>query len=231
MEARCYFLRLLSPCTAICLCHPAHTNPARRARFHPPTYYCTSLRSYIRQLAGGFCSFALSLLFLHSFLSVCSIPSIFSALPFPSLTLSCLLLTLCCHVFHPHLFTALYFLHAPFLPPLFFFLLLLQTLSLLQFSFLPICSSLQALQALQRQPNAAQYFQQLMLQQQINNAAQLQNLAAVQQVKVCANFTLFLPSKGSYKHPARVVCEAQRKTIVRNKTIHDDAVRALHKTD
>lgn len=38
-----------------------------------------------------------------------------------------------------------------------------------------------ALQALQRQPNAAQYFQQLMLQQQINNA-QLHNLAAVQQV-------------------------------------------------
>uniref|UniRef100_A0A3P9AZ53 Polyhomeotic-like protein 1 n=1 Tax=Maylandia zebra TaxID=106582 RepID=A0A3P9AZ53_9CICH len=64
--------------------------------------------------------------------------------------------------------------------------------------------AVQALQALQRQPNAAQYFQQLMLQQQINNAAQLQNLAAVQQVKVCANFTLFLSSKGSYKHPARV---------------------------
>ncbi|XP_029976054.1 polyhomeotic-like protein 1 [Salarias fasciatus] len=42
--------------------------------------------------------------------------------------------------------------------------------------------AVQALQALQRQPNAAQYFQQLMLQQQINNA-QLQNLAAVQQVK------------------------------------------------
>uniref|UniRef100_A0A3Q3VJP7 Polyhomeotic homolog 1 n=1 Tax=Mola mola TaxID=94237 RepID=A0A3Q3VJP7_MOLML len=40
--------------------------------------------------------------------------------------------------------------------------------------------AVQALQALQRQPNAAQYFQQLMLQQQINNA-QLQNLAAVQQ--------------------------------------------------
>uniref|UniRef100_A0A3P8RSP7 Polyhomeotic homolog 1 n=1 Tax=Amphiprion percula TaxID=161767 RepID=A0A3P8RSP7_AMPPE len=52
--------------------------------------------------------------------------------------------------------------------------------------------AVQALQALQRQPNAAQYFQQLMLQQQINNA-QLQNLAAVQQVKVCKvllNFTL-----------------------------------------
>ncbi|KAM9737738.1 polyhomeotic-like protein 1 isoform 3-T3 [Menidia menidia] len=42
--------------------------------------------------------------------------------------------------------------------------------------------AVQALQALQRQPNAAQYFQQLMLQQQINSA-QLQNLAAVQQVK------------------------------------------------
>lgn len=115
--------------------------------------------------------------------------------------------------------------------PFFFFFSFSKMLSLLQFSFLAVCSSLQALQALQRQPNAAQYFQQLMLQQQINNAAQLQNLAAVQQVKVCANFTLFLSSKGSYKHPARVVCKAQRKTIVRNKTIHDDAVRALHKTD
>uniref|UniRef100_A0A8C9XRI0 SAM domain-containing protein n=1 Tax=Sander lucioperca TaxID=283035 RepID=A0A8C9XRI0_SANLU len=44
----------------------------------------------------------------------------------------------------------------------------------------------QALQALQRQPNAAQYFQQLMLQQQINNA-QLQNLAAVQQATLAAS--------------------------------------------
>lgn len=46
----------------------------------------------------------------------------------------------------------------------------------------------QALQALQRQPNAAQYFQQLMLQQQISSA-QLHNLAAVQQVtmKYCKN--------------------------------------------
>uniref|UniRef100_H2ULN0 Polyhomeotic homolog 1 n=1 Tax=Takifugu rubripes TaxID=31033 RepID=H2ULN0_TAKRU len=43
--------------------------------------------------------------------------------------------------------------------------------------------AVQALQALQRQPNAAQYFQQLMLQQQISNA-QLQNLAAVQQSAV-----------------------------------------------
>uniref|UniRef100_A0A3Q4GFZ6 Polyhomeotic homolog 1 n=1 Tax=Neolamprologus brichardi TaxID=32507 RepID=A0A3Q4GFZ6_NEOBR len=41
--------------------------------------------------------------------------------------------------------------------------------------------AVQALQALQRQPNAAQYFQQLMLQQQIANSAQFHNLAAVQQ--------------------------------------------------
>ncbi|KAF7666824.1 hypothetical protein LDENG_00089140 [Lucifuga dentata] len=45
--------------------------------------------------------------------------------------------------------------------------------------------AVQALQALQRQPNAAQYFQQLMLQQQINNA-QLHNLAAVQQATLAA---------------------------------------------
>lgn len=109
-------------------------------------------------------------------------------------------------------------------PPSPFFAFFSFSLSLLQFSFLSVCSSLQALQALQRQPNAAQYFQQLMLQQQINNAAQLQNLAAVQQVKVCANFTLFLSSKGCYKHPARAVCKAQRKTVVRNKMMLDDAV-------
>ncbi|KAJ3609812.1 hypothetical protein NHX12_024322, partial [Muraenolepis orangiensis] len=45
--------------------------------------------------------------------------------------------------------------------------------------------AVQALQALQRQPNAAQYFQQLMLQQQINNA-QLHSLAAVQQASLNA---------------------------------------------
>lgn len=64
----------------------------------------------------------------------------------------------------------------------------LPSIALLPLHFSPLLSlapSIQALQALQRQPNAAQYFQQLMLQQQINNA-QLQNLAAVQQVKVCA---------------------------------------------
>lgn len=45
-----------------------------------------------------------------------------------------------------------------------------------------MCVCIQALQALQRQPNAAQYFQQLMLHQQINSA-QLHNFAAVQQVR------------------------------------------------
>ncbi|XP_061573039.1 polyhomeotic-like protein 1 isoform X2 [Cololabis saira] len=47
--------------------------------------------------------------------------------------------------------------------------------------------AVQALQALQRQPNAAQYFQQLMLQQQISNAQQLHNLAAVQQATLAAS--------------------------------------------
>ncbi|KAM9777157.1 LOW QUALITY PROTEIN: polyhomeotic-like protein 1 [Syngnathus typhle] len=45
--------------------------------------------------------------------------------------------------------------------------------------------AVQALQALQRQPHAAHYFQQLMLQQHINKT-QLHNLATVQQVKVRA---------------------------------------------
>ncbi|KAM3596201.1 uncharacterized protein V6R79_010232 [Siganus canaliculatus] len=60
--------------------------------------------------------------------------------------------------------------------------------------------AVQALQALQRQPNAAQYFQQLMLQQQINNA-QLQNLAAVQQVKATlAASRQSSPSSSSSSH-------------------------------
>ncbi|XP_061631433.1 polyhomeotic-like protein 1 isoform X2 [Phyllopteryx taeniolatus] len=53
--------------------------------------------------------------------------------------------------------------------------------------------AVQALQALQRQPNAAQYFQQLMLQQQINNA-QLHNLAAVQQATLAASRQSNTPS-------------------------------------
>lgn len=88
-EALCNFLRLLSPCTAICLCHPAHTNPARHARFHPSTYYCTSLCSYIRQLAGGFTlchSVPPSLLPLPSFLLLhFLLPSFFISLFLPSL--------------------------------------------------------------------------------------------------------------------------------------------------
>ncbi|KAJ8289908.1 hypothetical protein GJAV_G00006640 [Gymnothorax javanicus] len=53
--------------------------------------------------------------------------------------------------------------------------------------------AVQALQALQRQPNAAQYFQQLMLQQQINTA-QLHNLAAVQQATLAASRQSSSPS-------------------------------------
>ncbi|KAM4905141.1 polyhomeotic-like protein 1 isoform 13-T13 [Sylvia borin] len=46
--------------------------------------------------------------------------------------------------------------------------------------------AVQALQALQRQPNAAQYFHQFMLQQQFNSA-QLHSLAAVQQATIAAS--------------------------------------------
>ncbi|XP_011483722.1 polyhomeotic-like protein 1 isoform X1 [Oryzias latipes] len=60
--------------------------------------------------------------------------------------------------------------------------------------------AVQALQALQRQPNAAQYFQQLMLQQQINNA-QLQNLAAVQQATLAASRQCNTPSNSVSQVP------------------------------
>ncbi|TRY89490.1 hypothetical protein DNTS_016063 [Danionella cerebrum] len=56
--------------------------------------------------------------------------------------------------------------------------------------------AVQALQALQRQPNAAQYFQQLMLHQQINSA-QLHNLAAVQQATLAASRQSSSPSNSS----------------------------------
>lgn len=56
--------------------------------------------------------------------------------------------------------------------------------------------AVQALQALQRQPNAAQYFQQLMLQQQISSA-QLQNLAAVQQATLAASRQSNTPSNSA----------------------------------
>ncbi|KAM8841378.1 polyhomeotic-like protein 1 isoform 2-T5 [Spinachia spinachia] len=56
--------------------------------------------------------------------------------------------------------------------------------------------AVQALQALQRQPNAAHYFQQLMLQQQISNA-QFQNLAAVQQATLAASRQSSASSGGS----------------------------------
>ncbi|XP_013868070.1 polyhomeotic-like protein 1 [Austrofundulus limnaeus] len=57
-----------------------------------------------------------------------------------------------------------------------------------QIAHMSLCErqAVQALQALQRQPNAAQYFQQLMLQQQFNSV-QLNTLAAVQQATLAAS--------------------------------------------
>ncbi|XP_028280207.1 polyhomeotic-like protein 1 [Parambassis ranga] len=63
--------------------------------------------------------------------------------------------------------------------------------------------AVQALQALQRQPNAAQYFQQLMLQQQINSA-QLHNLAAVQQATLAASRQSNTPSNSMSQVPTTV---------------------------
>ncbi|XP_075408204.1 polyhomeotic-like protein 1 isoform X3 [Tenrec ecaudatus] len=53
--------------------------------------------------------------------------------------------------------------------------------------------AVQALQALQRQPNAAQYFHQFMLHQQLSNA-QLHSLAAVQQATIAAGRQASSPS-------------------------------------
>lgn len=63
--------------------------------------------------------------------------------------------------------------------------------------------AVQALQALQRQPNAAQYFQQLMLQQQISSA-QLQNLAAVQQATLAASRQSNTPSNSASQTTSNV---------------------------
>uniref|UniRef100_A0A673TA66 Polyhomeotic homolog 1 n=1 Tax=Suricata suricatta TaxID=37032 RepID=A0A673TA66_SURSU len=56
--------------------------------------------------------------------------------------------------------------------------------------------AVQALQALQRQPNAAQYFHQFMLQQQLSNA-QLHSLAAVQQATIAASRQASSPNSSS----------------------------------
>ncbi|XP_011235498.2 polyhomeotic-like protein 1 isoform X3 [Ailuropoda melanoleuca] len=56
--------------------------------------------------------------------------------------------------------------------------------------------AVQALQALQRQPNAAQYFHQFMLQQQLSNA-QLHSLAAVQQATIAASRQASSPNTSS----------------------------------
>ncbi|XP_039222466.1 polyhomeotic-like protein 1 isoform X2 [Crotalus tigris] len=61
--------------------------------------------------------------------------------------------------------------------------------------------AVQALQALQRQPNAAQYFHQFMLQQQLNSA-QLHSLAAVQQATIAASRQAGSPNSSSPQQTA-----------------------------
>ncbi|KAI4896899.1 hypothetical protein NFI96_031608, partial [Prochilodus magdalenae] len=71
--------------------------------------------------------------------------------------------------------------------------------------------AVQALQALQRQPNAAQYFQQLMLQQQINSA-QLHNLAAVQQATLAASRQSSSPSNSASAVTSTAQCTVNLST-------------------
>uniref|UniRef100_A0A8C0YH45 Polyhomeotic homolog 1 n=2 Tax=Cyprinus carpio TaxID=7962 RepID=A0A8C0YH45_CYPCA len=71
--------------------------------------------------------------------------------------------------------------------------------------------AVQALQALQRQPNAAQYFQQLMLQQQINSA-QLHNLAAVQQATLAASRQSSSPSNSVSQATSSAQCTVNLST-------------------
>ncbi|XP_051721777.1 polyhomeotic-like protein 1 [Ctenopharyngodon idella] len=71
--------------------------------------------------------------------------------------------------------------------------------------------AVQALQALQRQPNAAQYFQQLMLQQQINSA-QLHNLAAVQQATLAASRQSSSPSNSVSQATSTAQCTVNLST-------------------
>nr|XP_048300266.1 polyhomeotic-like protein 1 isoform X5 [Myodes glareolus] len=61
--------------------------------------------------------------------------------------------------------------------------------------------AVQALQALQRQPNAAQYFHQFMLQQQLSNA-QLHSLAAVQQATIAASRQASSPNSSTAQQQA-----------------------------
>nr|XP_028568799.1 polyhomeotic-like protein 1 isoform X8 [Podarcis muralis] len=61
--------------------------------------------------------------------------------------------------------------------------------------------AVQALQALQRQPNAAQYFHQFMLQQQLNSA-QLHSLAAVQQATIAASRQASSPNTSTSQQTA-----------------------------
>ncbi|MEE6485846.1 hypothetical protein FKM82_014434 [Ascaphus truei] len=71
--------------------------------------------------------------------------------------------------------------------------------------------AVQALQALHRQPNAAQYFHQLMLQQQLSNA-QLHSLAAVQQATIAASRQAASPNAGSTQQASTTQASATLST-------------------
>ncbi|MEE6485849.1 hypothetical protein FKM82_014434 [Ascaphus truei] len=73
--------------------------------------------------------------------------------------------------------------------------------------------AVQALQALHRQPNAAQYFHQLMLQQQLSNA-QLHSLAAVQQATIAASRQAASPNAGSTQQASTT--QASQATLSTN---------------
>uniref|UniRef100_A0A8C2ZI81 Polyhomeotic-like protein 1 n=1 Tax=Cyclopterus lumpus TaxID=8103 RepID=A0A8C2ZI81_CYCLU len=85
--------------------------------------------------------------------------------------------------------------------------------------------AVQALQALQRQPNAAQYFQQLMLQQQISNA-QFQNLAAVQQATLAASRQSGPSSVGSPQTSSTAAVCTHRASVTSGSTASSRPVGA-----
>ncbi|XP_070597941.1 polyhomeotic-like protein 1 isoform X2 [Erythrolamprus reginae] len=79
--------------------------------------------------------------------------------------------------------------------------------------------AVQALQALQRQPNAAQYFHQFMLQQQLNSA-QLHSLAAVQQATIAASRQAGSPNTSSPQQTATTQASPQLGNLLQvNRTL------------
>ncbi|KAM6145374.1 polyhomeotic-like protein 1 isoform 15-T15 [Phoenicopterus ruber ruber] len=79
--------------------------------------------------------------------------------------------------------------------------------------------AVQALQALQRQPNAAQYFHQFMLQQQLNSA-QLHSLAAVQQATIAASRQASSPNTSTPQQTATTQASPQLGNLLQvNRTL------------